>query len=382
MITWLASYPKSGNTWVRSFLAAYSFSGECPDGFDLNLIPRITASESRAAAFAELAGVPFNELSDEQIDGLRSEVQRRLAKTLGPNQVVKTHNARVRHRGTPLICREYTARAIYVVRNPLDVVDSLADHCGTTVEDVITLLGDRRHRLGGSAGNVPQYLDSWSGHVKSWVNNSAFPAHLVRYEDLLNDPIGRFREILQFLEREVVEERLAKAVNQTSFEALRENEQQSGFAEVSQFSKSGTFFRRGISDAWKSVLQPDQIQIVLHEHGKAMQLAGYEHPQAESAHAGCPVAHTQSSHVDESRQSVADRTAKPKPPTRLYIPAEWKRWIAENLLRGSDPDELSRLLVDKGFSESLSRLELDAALTHPYLDAARGVLAQPKIDNS
>ena len=35
MIIWIASYPKSGNTWVRSFLSAYYFSSDGNFKFDL-----------------------------------------------------------------------------------------------------------------------------------------------------------------------------------------------------------------------------------------------------------------------------------------------------------------------------------------------------------
>jgi len=82
MLTWLASYPKSGSTWVRAFLAAYqSFESEVSE-FDLTHIPRCSNSDSRPALYALVCGKAFELLSDPEIDAARGEVQHRLVRAI------------------------------------------------------------------------------------------------------------------------------------------------------------------------------------------------------------------------------------------------------------------------------------------------------------
>lgn len=390
MITWLASYPKSGNTWVRAFLAAYSFSDSDSDTFDLKLLAEISHSESRAIAFEKAAGKPLDSMSEQEVDAHRAIVQARLAEVLKPYQVVKTHNARVMHRGTPLICRKYSARAVYVVRNPLDIVDSMADHCGVSVDQSIKLLSDRTHRLGKGAGHVPQYIDSWSQHVASWINKKAFPTHVARYEDLLADPSKEFRRILQFLEHDINDDQLVRAIRLTEFDRLSASEATSGFAEVSSASTSGSFFRRGQCESWRSLLSTEQIERVIVDHREMMQQLGYDLEVSQPAAAACPIhmsksistqndaiappASASSQHQVASDEAEKGVNASGKSPKHAFIPAEWKRWIAENLLRGSDPENLVQTLINNSFPEALSRLEVDVANAHPYLQAARSII--------
>ena len=143
-LTWLASYPKSGSTWVRAFLAAYQSFEPDLAAFDLTRVTRCSTSDSRATFFADLAGKPYESLSQSEIDALRSQVQQRLATSIDANIVVKTHNARGMHGGFPLVDAAVTRRAVYLVRNPLDIVDSMADHAGLQIDGAIALLGDRK----------------------------------------------------------------------------------------------------------------------------------------------------------------------------------------------------------------------------------------------
>ena len=116
MLTWLASYPKSGSTWVRAFLAAYQSFESGLAAFDLTRMRRCSTSDSRATFFADIAGKPYESLSESEIDALRSPVQRRLATSIDSTIVVKTHNARVMRGGFPLVDRTVTRRAVYLDR--------------------------------------------------------------------------------------------------------------------------------------------------------------------------------------------------------------------------------------------------------------------------
>src|SRR5262245_24268734 len=107
-LVWLASYPKSGNTWVRSFLGAY-LSG-C-ERTDLSLVFEHSRSESRLVDFARAAGKPVHELTLDDIAAQRQAVQAHLSTFVG-QRVVKTHNARLDRDNRPLIFSRHTRAAV------------------------------------------------------------------------------------------------------------------------------------------------------------------------------------------------------------------------------------------------------------------------------
>jgi len=273
-LSWLASYPKSGNTWARAFLRAYQFDAYEP--VDINQIGKISCSESRLTYFQAAASTKGKRLSNAEVDSLRRPVQERLARQIGRHQVVKTHNARLVCNGFSLIHDDLTRCAVYLVRNPLDVVDSFADHNGVSIDEAIGLMSDPAHRIGGPNQEfVTQYLSTWSTHVRSWIHADDFPVLIIRYEDLLLDSLGVFRQLIQFLGWHFDEGRLTRAVRCSSFNALRQIEGRQGFQEVSAKSRSGKFFRRGQSGAWTERLSENQRQRLVNDHGETMQLLGY-----------------------------------------------------------------------------------------------------------
>ena len=272
-INWLASFPKSGNTWTRAFLRAYQFDAYEP--INVNQIGKISRSESRLRYFNQVAGRsgPF---TDSEIDELRQEVQRLVARHIGVHQVAKTHNARIVRNGTPLIFDECSRCAIYIVRNPLVVVDSFADHNGLSTDQAIALMNDPQHTLGGPTDVlVTQYLTTWSNHVTSWMMADAFPVYITRYEDLLEDPLRRFGEMIRFLGWMYDEDRLRRAVKFSSFDALSEFESQHGFYELSDKSQSGKFFRRGPQAKWTHALSEKQANQIYQDHFDIMAKFGY-----------------------------------------------------------------------------------------------------------
>ncbi|MBC8350977.1 MAG: sulfotransferase domain-containing protein [Planctomycetes bacterium] len=274
-LVWLASFPKSGNTWTRAFIAAYLSGGET---FDLKQISRYSRSESLLALFADRAGKPAAELTDEDIDANRQAAQERLAQNIG-RCVVKTHNARLNRDHRRLIFSRYTRSAIYLIRNPLDVVDSLADHTNKSFDETIELMNQPRHRLGATAKHAAQYVGTWSHHVETWINNNdEFPVLVLRYEDLKANPYDTFGELVRFLNWEFDDARLRRAIDLTSFERVRRAEDEYGFAEASDVARSGRFFRHGEVDRWRKVLSSSQAAAVIEHHGAAMRVAGYDLP--------------------------------------------------------------------------------------------------------
>jgi hypothetical protein len=275
-LVWLASYPKSGNTWVRAVWAAYVADG-LP--FDFKLLEAVTASDSRwESILAAAPGMSPSRLNDTQVDALRLVVQRRLAEANRPTQLVKTHLARTNAAGTPLVSGRHTRAAIYVARNPLDIVDSLSDHAGLTLDGAIELLNDRGHTLDRDEIMTGQYLGTWSGHVASWTEHDEFPVLVVRYEDLHREPVTHFGRVVELLAREVDQPRLSRAIASASFRSLQSLEERSRFPETSSLARSGRFFRRGREHFWPNVLSRRQAAGVLEHHGGAMKKLGYELP--------------------------------------------------------------------------------------------------------
>lgn len=274
-LVWLASYPKSGNTWMRMLLSAYQQDRD--KNFEIDDAFRSTISASRRATFLRVANK--QELDVPQIDSLREAVQRSIAQTIKPPILLKTHDACVQHNGFPVIRKELTLGAIYVIRNPLDVVDSFADHMGLSTDGAITAMNNPRFSIGGKdAELVPQYLQTWSNHVRTWTEHNNFPVHVIRYEDLHAAPHFAFRNALNFLGWDVDSRRLKHAIQASSFSNLKQQEERKGFAERSQSSRSGRFFRNGKTGNWSETLTPEQIQQIVSMHGPVMEFYGYHFP--------------------------------------------------------------------------------------------------------
>ena len=278
-LIWLASYPKSGNTWARMFVAAYLSGAE---SFDLKQVHQFSRSESLLALFADIAGKPSTELSEEDISTHRLAVQERLARNVG-QRVVKTHNARLTRDYRRLVFSRFTRAGIYVVRNPLDVVDSLADHTNKSLDEAIELMNESGHRLGATDKHAAQFVGTWSHHVRTWINNAdEFPLIVLRYEDLKANPYEGFGNLIKFLGWQYDEQRVRRAVDLTSFESLQRAEDVDGFAEASAIATSGRFFRHGQCGRWREILTATQAARVIVHHREMMEMLGYEVPVLDS----------------------------------------------------------------------------------------------------
>jgi hypothetical protein len=195
-----------------------------------------------------------------------------LTRTHPDSVFVKTHNALVVDRGTPTITMAQTAGAIYVVRNPLDVAISYADHLGVSIDDAIARLANRMETSNTDRA-VYEHRGNWSQHVKSWTHVSSQGLHVVRYEDLQADPEAAFGAICRFLGFNAPPERLQKAIEFASFEQLSRQEAEEGFRERTQTQQK--FFRKGKAEAWRDVLTPEQAARIVASHGAQMARFGY-----------------------------------------------------------------------------------------------------------
>lgn len=267
---WLASYPKSGNTWLRAFLANLSADRSTP--LPLSELSHWCEDEARPEHYTALAGRPSTELTIAELCALRPQVHAALAAATDRTLFVKTHNFAGSYDGHPLHNPDVTAGAVYVVRNPLDVAISVAHHFGTDIDTAIERLGSDDVGTLNDALFVSQVLGSWSTHVASWADQAAPRLLVVRYEDLLEKPakaFGKVAKLLGVADRTRVE----RAIRHASFGTLAKMEQRDGFVEASD--KSSRFFRVGRANQWREKLTRDQVARVVAAHREQMQRFKY-----------------------------------------------------------------------------------------------------------
>ena len=268
-IVWLASYPKSGNTWLRVFLANFQSDSDIPA--DINDLD-IWGSGNRRMADDAL-GVECSDLTSEEIDRFRPAVCRIVANRSENTLFVKTHDAYiVNSDAAPLIPRDVTTAAVYLVRNPLDVCVSFAHYAAKPLDYAIDQMALQTMTLARSGDRLSyqlqQRLLSWSRHVLSWLDQSAIRLHVMRYEDMCRQPVEAFSGAVRFLGLDDDLERVRRAINFSSFDALRQQELKHGFKEKP--FEAASFFRSGRVGAWRAILTEKQIERLVVDHGAVM----------------------------------------------------------------------------------------------------------------
>ena len=273
-IVWLASYPKSGNTWTRAFLhnLVHVTSGET-QAQQINALNQFSMTSSAKVLFEEVLGFSPTQKHLEQIAAARAGAQRHLADLVEGLIFVKTHQALAVDRGHPTINFTVTSGAIYIVRNPLDVAVSYAHHLAGTIDDAINLMNTKNAETAVSDSQVYELYGSWSQHVLSWTRKPHRAIYVMRYEDMLAEPQKTFGALARHLLFKPTDTELADAIDRSSFERLREQEEKEGFRERPEVAKR--FFREGRTGQWKDVLTPAQVQRIVDAHGEQMQRFGY-----------------------------------------------------------------------------------------------------------
>lgn len=272
-IIWLASYPKSGNTWLRAFLHNLFRNPDKP--LPLNELGGggLTTSEAALPWYRLFDPRDPAEWSQEEVDAMRLKAHEAIATSVAGNIFCKIHGASFVLRGRPTVNQKVSSGAIYVVRNPLDVVLSYADFQGVTLDIAIRVLGTANFELPKDKGNVSEPLGSWSQHVESWTGKPGPGLHVLRYEDMLRKPAEAFGGVARFLGLPVKPERLEKAIRFSSFKVLRGQEDSAGFAERSPAQER--FFRSGRSGQWREALTDEQVARIVSDHREQMARFGY-----------------------------------------------------------------------------------------------------------
>lgn len=275
-ICWLASFPKSGNTWTRILLSNLL----APDRVSETAFTGLTGSiSSNRPAFDNITGLPSSDMSDDEIDLLRPGYYREQAKHASEPLFVKVHDAcHPNNSGEPIFPSDCSKGAIYLVRHPFDVAVSYAHHQGHQDYDrVVRQMNDPAHKMaGGNASQLRQLTMGWSGHFSSWHDQTAIPVLTIRYEDMLANAVQCLAQMAEFIGRgsDFSTADLERAAEASSFERLRQKEGEIGFRERPE--KATRFFRSGRAGEGKEVLSAAQQEALVLANSEIMDRLGYE----------------------------------------------------------------------------------------------------------
>ena len=288
-IFWVASYPKSGNTLLRSILSSIFFS---QDGlFNFKLLKNIPIIENTI----NLDFIKKNHSEDyEKIHKLEilSKYWKMIQskKNLGFESdflFVKTHHALINVFNNSFTSDLSTRGIIYTVRDPRDVVISYAHHFNSSIEESVKKLLSTKSALEWEDNkylflNKPKplsFVSSWHHNCQSWIENKFnCPFLLIKYEDMIKEKQKTVQKLVKFFQNNYnfqfqnLDSKIANIVKSTNFKLLKQNEAKFGFSE----SENRQFFRKGTSDQWQDILNKDQILKIEQNFSTLMKKFGYK----------------------------------------------------------------------------------------------------------
>ena len=258
MIIWIASYPKSGNTYIRSFLASYFFSEKGIFDFDLLL----KLHQFPNMKFSKMKAETMEEASKNWIYNQRQFFDKKKL------NLVKTHNCLLKYKGNKFTTKNETLGAIYIVRDPRNLITSFTNHYSYNYDQALKFMLDENSAsvektVDNDHSNFT-FLNSWSNHYKSWKNNLEFETMFIKYEDLENNKIEIFSKIVIFINRllqnndKLVENKLLNSIKSTNFSNMKNKELNEGFEESVISKKTGkklNFFNLGFNNRYQKILE-------------------------------------------------------------------------------------------------------------------------------
>jgi len=264
MIIWIASYPKSGNTWIRSLLSTYLYSED--GNFNFSLLKKILKFPSKkylqyfTKDFTDIKKVSQHWISAQERINLFNE---------NKSILLKTHSALCTLENNPFTNKENTQAVIYIIRDPRNVITSVGNHYSMNVQESYNFITDNNKiissdKWGGDNFGISEVLGSWSTHYKSWKNIKFAPVLKIKYEDLINDTKKSLIEIINFLQKfsdiKIDKNKISKTVESCNFENLRKMEKKEGFFEAAYSEKSNKkvdFFHLGKKNNWENLLNQE-----------------------------------------------------------------------------------------------------------------------------
>jgi len=282
MIIWLASYPKSGNTYVRAFLSAYYFSEN--GQFDFSQILKIEQ-------------FPHEKFFKQKVNSM-SEASKQwmpIQRKINQNKKIKffkTHSFLGNYKGNIFTSSETTLGAVYIIRDPRNVLTSLKNHFSLDDDKALKMITDKERWLMSNNGSHASYtyISSWSNNYLSWLRNNQFRRLFVKYEDLITNKYETFRDIIVFTNtlmnraEGVDKSKLQKAIETTNFNVLKKKEISETFDGSENSFKSwrkfhsenkNLFFNLGPENNWKKILKTKISSEIKISFEKEMRSLGY-----------------------------------------------------------------------------------------------------------
>ena len=275
MIVWIASFPKSGNTWLRAFLCSYLYMNLESKTFDFGLLKNILRFPS-TKKYKDIGVVPksFEDVAKNWI-----AVQEKINLNKKIN-FLKTHNAFGGLKNCPFTNKANTLGAIYLVRDPRDVLISYSRHLEKSIDETLELVLEDDHKgwLNEYKKDViGEIRGSWAQNYNSWKNFYLTEKIIIRYEDLIKDPFNNFSNIIRYLNKlfglEIDDEKIKKCIEITDFNKLKKLEMKTGFVE--NYSKKELFFNQGKSKQWQDILDKKTVLKLEKKFKKEMQELKY-----------------------------------------------------------------------------------------------------------
>jgi len=258
MIIWLSSYPKNGNTWLRSLISAYYYTN---DGLFLGDKHLQNIQQFPTKKFLENFDYSLEKPGDTIKYWVEAQKKINLDKKI---KFFKTHNALVKIGQNDFTNRKNTLGGIYIVRDPRNVLDSMSRHFQINHDKALSVMQNENNYIYDFKKKNDfsdyQFISSWEKNYQSWKNNKLISVKFIRYEDLLKETFFVFKEIVEFIDKLTnnksgfSREKAKNSVKSTSFENLKKIEVNNGFSEsitARATKKSIPFFHLGPKNDWQ-----------------------------------------------------------------------------------------------------------------------------------
>ena len=258
MIIWLSSYPKNGNTWLRSLISAYYYTN---DGLFLGDKHLQNIQQFPTKKFLENFDYSLEKPGDTIKYWVEAQKKINLDKKI---KFFKTHNALVKIGKNDFTNRKNTLGGIYIVRDPRNVIDSMSRHFQINHDKALSVMQNENNYIYDFKKKNDfsdyQFISSWEKNYQSWKNNKLISVKFIRYEDLLKETFFVFKEIVEFIDKLTnnksgfSREKAKNSVKSTSFENLKKIEVNNGFSEsitARVSKKSIPFFHLGPKNDWQ-----------------------------------------------------------------------------------------------------------------------------------
>ena len=261
MIVWLASYPKSGNTWMWLFIKSYfnppkkkfSLNYHKDDPIMLEPFPDERMFDKLKINYENFFDLSKNWVNLQSLINLNNKTN-----------YLKTHNAMCTINNHKFTNIENTLGAIYIVRDPRDVLISYSSYMEKSMDETLKfMLNKETYEVGEFKKKIynKTLLGSWSDHYNSWKNYKSREIIIIKYEDMVNSPSSTFLKVLTYLSKiikiDVDHTKMDKAIEETSFKNLKSLEINEGFK--TNLSKN-EFFRKGVVGDWREKLNKEQVE--------------------------------------------------------------------------------------------------------------------------